>query len=174
MNFYTTYKTCEFLMSCQSIYRTKQVSVFVICTAEINNKLRFTNQSMNLKDYMLHAIVQAALSRINDFHTECCTKHSLLLSIFFLMDMAWFRKATFTINRRWRLRNIYYLDTSTVHSLLFTIRPTTAQLYQTQYCGRACPVTPLTRTLRLHVQPLHKSFITLHNQHFIDIYHFIF
>ena len=27
---------------------------------------------------------------------------------------------------------------------------------------------------RLHIQPLHKPFITLHNQHFIEIYHLYF
>lgn len=67
-------------------------------------------------DYMLHAIIQAALLRlissyINEFHTDCCSKNSLLSNIFVVMDMAWFRKATYTINRLWSLRDIsYFMD----------------------------------------------------------------
>ena len=65
---------------------------------------------------MLQAVVQAAFLRlissyINDFHTDCCSKSSLLLNIFVVMDMAWFWKATYTINRLWSWRDIpYFMD----------------------------------------------------------------
>ena len=62
-----------------------------------------------------------------------------------------------------------------MHSLLFTVWPTIAQLYQNIEIkkidtGQARP----QHQQRLYIQPLRKPFITLYNQHFIEVYHFIF
>ena len=60
-----------------------------------------------------------------------------------------------------------------------------ANEYRASKCsfnGRACPVSTRVdtgqagpqRQQRLQIQPLRKPFITLYNQHFIEVYHFIF
>jgi hypothetical protein len=81
-------------MSCQSGDPNKIQFLLIRSTEnKLTTNFFFRNQSSILKDYMLHAIVQAAslrliISYLNDFPTDFRSKHSLLLNIFVLMDMA--------------------------------------------------------------------------------------
>ena len=57
-----------------------------------------------------------------------------------------------------------------LHSLANTTHHTTQFHNRAVDTGQARP----QHQQRLHIQPLRKPFITLYNQHFIEVYHFIF